>query len=168
MSNIIMENYKSHQIETDEHGSIWHILKNTPNFWRMNREDRTREHELLCVAYVEGWSTLLCNSKLPEFFMEKYYNKLLPYNETACHFSWHFFAEYQHLSEEFIEKHIDKIGWFDVLKWQSVQYDRPLREQFILKHIENIKRDDNDYYGTLLRRNHNLSEFFYKKWELGI
>ena len=58
---------------------------------------------------------------------------------------WHIVSIYQTLSEDFIEKHSDKVSWDKISQYQK------LSEKFIKKHINKI---DIDY----LMQNKNLSE----------
>lgn len=49
---------------------------------------------------------------------------------------WHLVCRTQLLSEEFIEKHADKLDWEDIFVWQA-----HLGEEFLGKHRQRVSRD---------------------------
>ena len=63
---------------------------------------------------------------------------------------WGYIPQYQKLSEEFIEKHIDKVYWNNISQYQK------LSEEFIEKHCDKV-------YWCFISQYQKLSEEFIEK-----
>jgi hypothetical protein len=104
-----------------------------------------------------------------DFIYKKYSEKELENNIHLFGFyDWRYISKYQILSEEFIEKHSNKLNWdnisayqvlsedfiekhLDKLNWYEISFYHKLSEEFIKKHIDKI----NIYW---LMENKNISE----------
>ena len=102
--------------------------------------------------------------------VEKFFDK----NINNFKFDWNNISEYQKLSEEFIDKYIDKVNWsyisgyqklseefidkyIDKVNWYFISRYQKLSEDFIEKHIGKVY-----WYNILM--NQKLSESFIEKY----
>ena len=79
--------------------------------------------------------------------IEKFFDE----NIKNFEFDWNYISKIQKLSEEFIEKNIDKVDWYYISKNQT------LSESFIEKHIDKV-----DWY--CISKYQTLSEDFIEKY----
>src|SRR5574344_694303 len=79
--------------------------------------------------------------------IEKFFDE----NIDKYEFDWSYISQFQKLSEDFIEKHINKVNWYRISKYQTIS------ESFIEKHIDKVEWD-------YISKYQKLSEEFIEKY----
>jgi hypothetical protein len=95
---------------------------------------------------------LVARSKLPQSFIQQYFNQLKPYQierlqeldddiieAHASELNWFSLLRFQTLSEKTIEANISKIKSLNL--WKLLLKTQKLSLEFLINHIEDIKAD---------------------------
>ena len=128
--------------------------------------------EALGEIITEGNKSVTNKIKIIEEIsnIEKFFDE----NINNFEVSWWYISIYQKLSEEFIEKHYDKVDWYNIsqyqklsesfiekyidkVDWSCISQYQTLSEEFIEKHIDKV-------YWCSISINQKLSEEFIEKY----